>query len=119
MVPSLAPNLRDPAAVLERASTSMLLNEPTRAARALHLRSIAPTKQRRPMAIVRLVEWLVRLQGEPLAEAPDARNMKQRLKRLAGCEGSGGDVLLSTVGLSALGACAMAALEWAAATSTT
>ena len=37
--------------------------------------------------------------------------LKQHLKTLAGCGQAGGDVLISTVGLSSLAACVMAALE--------
>ena len=41
----------------------------------------------------------------------DVDELKQHLKTLAGCGQAGGDVLISTVGLSSLAACVMAALE--------
>ena len=43
--------------------------------------------------------------------SPDVDELKQHLKTLAGCGQAGGDVLISTVGLSSLAACVMAALE--------
>ena len=54
---------------------------------------------------------IARLRGEALATTPDVTALKAHLQKLGGCEGAAGDVLLSTVGLSALGACVMAALE--------
>jgi len=44
--------------------------------------------------------------------APDVDELKQHLKTLAGCSNANGDVLISTVGLSSLAACVMAALEF-------
>lgn len=51
------------------------------------------------------------LRGEPLHQSPDITAVNQHLKELAGLGDAPGEVLIATVGLSALGACVMGALE--------
>lgn len=54
---------------------------------------------------------VARLKNLPKESVPDTAALKKHLKSLAGCESAAGDVLIATVGLSALGACVMATLD--------
>jgi cystathionine beta-lyase/cystathionine gamma-synthase len=54
---------------------------------------------------------LAMLREDRVPVAPDATALKQHLKVLGGVENAPGDVLVTTCGLTALGACVMAALD--------